>query len=91
MRTINSTTKGASWDEQTIAAVWRKGRTDPRYSPDVYRLDAYGSWMQRSAYGTTSEYGWEIDHVVPVSKGGADFMFNLQPLNWRNNRTKGDS
>ncbi len=49
-----------------------------------------GAAMQYSAYGTTGEYGWEIDHIKPVSRGGADDLSNLQPLYWENNRRKGD-
>ena len=36
-------------------------------------------------------WGWEIDHIKPVSKGGTDDLSNLQPLQWENNRRKGDN
>jgi 5-methylcytosine-specific restriction endonuclease McrA len=41
-------------------------------------------------YGITSTYGWEIDHIKPVAKRGGDEITNLQPLQWENNRRKGD-
>ena len=46
--------------------------------------------MQRASHGTTGDYSWEIDHIRPVAHGGGDELTNLQPLQWKNNRHKGD-
>jgi hypothetical protein len=60
--------------------------------PQVRRKDGCGAWIDWAAYGMCIENGtgWEIDHAVPVAVGGGDEITNLQPLQWQNNRHKGD-
>lgn len=75
---------------EEIEQVWEKALPQPRNNPDLFRKDYAGAWIRKDAYGEESEYGWEIDHVLPLSKGGTHDISNLEPLQWQNNRAKGD-
>ena len=90
MRFGNTKSNGGGWTAAEIEAVWRRGFILPNYDPAVWRKDACGWPIKRSEYGTETQYGWEIDHIQPVSRGGTDHLANLQPLQWKNNRHKGD-
>ena len=91
MRKRGTTSRGGGWTEQEKFAVWSKGIIVAGYDPNRYRQDVYGKWMDYILHGDTSQpMGWEIDHIRAVANGGGDELANLQPLQWYNNRIKGD-
>jgi hypothetical protein len=92
-RGANTTRSGGPFPQRTINAVWATAMIVPGVDPSQKRKDANGAWIYRDQYGNTLENGtgWEIDHILPVSHGGTDELPNLQPLQWQNNRRKGDN
>jgi 5-methylcytosine-specific restriction endonuclease McrA len=81
-----------SFSADVIDAVWEKGTVIDGKDPAEYRRDVCRSIIQRSHYGVTSQKtGWEVDHIQPKAKGGTNELDNLQPLQWENNRSKGDN
>lgn len=58
-----------AFSEETIQQVWEKATPVAGNDPAVWRQDQCKAWIGRRFYGNrNSEYGWEIDHIVPVSK-----------------------
>ena len=83
--------KGYPFSAEIIESVWKKGKEIPGFPENVWRWDKCEVIMKKSEYGSRkSEYGWEVDHINPISNTGDDNLGNLQPLNWKNNAHKGD-
>ena len=72
------------------ALVWNKARIIPGYDLNVWRYDENGQPIRYSDYGNRlSDFGWEIDHRVPLALGGSDTDTNLRALKARTNATLG--
>lgn len=91
LRKPNTNRQGTPWSPQEIAAVWAKSSKIEGYDERIWRRDRCGRAMKFSEHGNrNSNFGWEIDHINPVSNGGGDEIANLQPLYWENNVAKSD-
>lgn len=62
----------SNWSAETISALWNKATFISQENEiKGFRKDQCGAWINRSQYGNRdNKYGWEIDHVTPVSNGG---------------------
>lgn len=73
------------------SAVWNKAEQVPGQDKDRFRKDQCGAWIRWDAYGNRNDrYGWEIDHITPVSRGGSNALSNLRALHWENNASRGN-
>jgi hypothetical protein len=90
-RQPGTTSEGRPFPEETVRAVWMKSKRIPDFSHTEWATDICGDRIRLSYYGNVpSQYAWEVDHIVPVGQGGTDALDNLQPLQWENNRKKGN-
>ena len=74
---------GVPTGEQRELAVWQKGHAIQGFDPTIWRRDDFHHVIRYSDYGDrNSEYGWEIDHIVPAGLAGGDDLTNLRPLHF---------
>lgn len=78
-------------DPEIINEVWNKGIPVKGLPEELIRKDVCGALIIKNRFGDTkNDFGWVIDHIYPVYKGGDDNIDNLRPMQWKNNASKGN-
>lgn len=86
-------------DTELRKRIWAKATPIENYNPDIIRQDPCGAWIKYDMYGLRDNaYGWEIDHIVPLSvlknlhydDALCNNELNLRPINCSNNIAKGN-
>lgn len=79
------------FDDDTLNKIWDKALIVKGLPQQLVRKDVCGALIVRNKYGDrSSSFGWEVDHIFPIAKGGDDSLTNLRPMQWDNNRAKGN-
>ncbi len=76
--------------KKQIEETWNKAKEIRGKNPNLWRRDDLGNKMYKPAHGRAGRFGWNVDHVVPKSKGGSDSPRNLRALNTTANLEKGN-
>lgn len=74
------------------------------FGTDLWAVDCFGTWIYRDDYGDVKtmrirpngngqeyNYGWDVDHIFPLSRNGKDTMNNYEPMHHLNNKMKADN
>lgn len=73
-------------NHETAMSLWKK-----RYGKETRVKDFAGREIDKGAYGNrNSEYGWNLDHILPQSQGGKDTESNLICCHIKTNDEKAD-
>ena len=75
------------YSKSKLDEIWEKGKKIRGKNPNLYRQDPCGNVMYRPSRGKHSPMGWEADHINHLLGNQTD---NLQPLNTKTNRRKGN-
>lgn len=80
------TEKTMDINRETALSLWTK-----RYGKAVKVKDFSGREMNKGSYDDrNSKYGWNLDHILPKSRGGKDNESNLVCVNIQTNDEKAD-
>lgn len=78
------------FSDAVLNELWKKASRIEGLDPDAFRKDACGAAMMRDKFGDrSSSFGWTVDFIFPIERGGDDNINNLRAMKWENARSKG--
>lgn len=95
--TVSKITKH-NWTLEQIEAAWEKAEIIDGVSDKLYRKDYAGAWMFHDSFTTDytvahniETYSWTIVLHRPASQHGTTELYNLDPMNIVNAKSKGEN
>jgi hypothetical protein len=82
--------KVVAWGKTKVIESVQIGQQITKVNTKLFRQDACSAWIAWDEYGCQSNFGWEIDLILPPEKGGTEIKSNLRALNWKNKQSKGN-
>lgn len=77
------------FSDAILNELWSKASKIDGLDPETFRKDACGAAMMRDKYeDLSSEFGWTVDFIYPIERGGDDNINNLRAMQWENARSK---
>lgn len=71
--------------------AWLKARKVEGIDPDMFRKDACGAWIKWAEFeNNENPFGWVIEHIFPITKGGKTEEINIRAIQIQNNLSKSD-
>jgi hypothetical protein len=93
--------KNDELDKDSLKDIaWKGARTVDGHDVNLERMDACGAWIHYDDFENhNSEFGWEIDHVFPITKLRSlkiprklwNHATNIRAMHWLNNQSKANS
>ncbi len=86
------------WTLEQIEAAWKKAEIIDGVSNKLYRKDYAGAWIFHDSFTTDyavadniETYSWTIVLHRPISQQGTTELYNLDPMNIVNAKSKGEN
>jgi hypothetical protein len=90
-----------SVSKETLKEIaWKQARIVQGHDPSVERWDACGAWIHYEDFeNRESDFGWEIDHVIPIAtlrlrkvpRKLWNHESNIRAMHWKNNQSKANA